>query len=138
MIIVSPTERYERFDLSSLMVNEGSLIKKHAGLRDRNALWQAMANDDPDGWRVIIWILRRRNGQPDLKYEDSTFAWYLDEDGVPWPRDEVDPDETAPESGEPEDPEVARARELAAEYDEATRQEIEFPDAFPTDANPAT
>lgn len=65
------TESYEshEFTRSSWMLKEAREVKKWIGLNPPQ-MWLAVAEDDPEALTALLCILRRRDGQPDLKFSD--------------------------------------------------------------------
>jgi hypothetical protein len=78
-IIVSDAEKYPDFVWASLTAVEGIALKTRAGIPNRRALQEGIDQDDPEAWRALVWLLRKRAaevaGEPVVRLSDTDFAW---------------------------------------------------------------
>lgn len=78
-IIVSDGEKYPDFSFKTITASEGIALKARAGIASRAALQQGIDMDDPEAWRALVWLLRKRvaqsEGQPVVRLSDTDFEW---------------------------------------------------------------
>lgn len=67
-------DEVHEFSRGDWMNSEAREVKKWVGMNPPQ-FWVAVGQDDPEALTALVCILRRRNGQPDLKFSDTTFNY---------------------------------------------------------------
>lgn len=68
---VTELVKYE-FDDDRLLNTEAIALKKATGFNVRQ-FWEAFNDADPVAWTGMVWLARRRAGEPDLRFSDVEF-----------------------------------------------------------------
>lgn len=73
MPILKLGDKSYRFTLGEFTNRDGMDLQKATGMT-----WSQFATSTDDDWTAntgLVWLLRRRDGEPDLKFDDVTFAF---------------------------------------------------------------
>lgn len=71
MKIVVGDQTYEH-DPARFMSSEARAVKRAIGMNP-DEFNKGLGEDDPDAVAALVWILRRRAGEPDLAFDDCDF-----------------------------------------------------------------